>query len=76
MGAILGAIWSWILHRLTGTTPPRSQEAVQSERAGADEVKLSTVTQTAKVQASVAQAEAEAPKDVAGVQAELHKGAF
>jgi hypothetical protein len=76
MGSFFGAIVSWLLSRLFGKPAPPSQEVVQAARAATAETQLSTISDTAKVQTAIAQAEASAPKDVQGVQASLREGTF
>lgn len=64
-----------LFHR-PAPTPPQSRVEIDTERAAVAETKLATVTQSAKAEASIAQAVTDAPKDVQGVVEELRKGEF
>ena len=79
MGSFLGAIVSWLLSfffKRPAPTPPESQEAVQAAAAATAQTELAQATQGQAVQSAVAQVEAQAPKDAAGVIKALDAGAF
>lgn len=57
-------------------TPPETQEAVQAAAAATAQTELAQATQGQAVQSAVAQAEAQAPKDTAGVVKALDEGSF
>lgn len=76
MGGFLGSILGWLLGFFFKRTPPPSRVEVQADRAATAETKLAQQSEDARVNAAVAKAVTNAPKDVKGTAAKLRKGQF
>lgn len=76
MGGVILSILAWIFGKLFGKPTDPSQEAQASAKAASAQASADTNATALKAETAIAQAEADAPRDQAGVVGELDKGTF
>lgn len=75
IGWLLSAL-AWVLGKLFGNPSAQPAPVVEGEKLGAATEDVASATQSAKSEAAIAQAEAQAPSDQAGLVQSLKDGTF
>lgn len=76
MGGFLASVLEWLAGLFLKRPPPPSRVEIQAADAASAKAQLAQQTESAAAETRIAQAVATAPKDAAGVEASLRKGAF
>jgi tRNA A37 threonylcarbamoyltransferase TsaD len=76
MGAFFAGLLTWFLGLISKRTPPPSAQDVENQDLGAATQTAATDASSAKTEAAIAQAEAQAPKTQDAVVTKLRGGTF